>query len=109
MINDPKNSPKRKAGKTYFGIAALIIGILTDLFLGANFGVAYLKISLETFDRLNNLTALFYCIFTQMTLLLGIIGYTRRNDSRPLSGIAIATVSVPFAVLFTQFVFSFTR
>lgn len=95
--------------KTYFGITALITGIISGLFLGANFGVAYMKITPGTFSQLNNLTAMFFCTLTPLTFVLGVIGHTRKNDSRAYSRIAIALVTIPFAILFIQLVSSFFR
>jgi len=106
MSTGLRNKP---AKKTYFGITALISGIISDLFLGANFGVAYLNISPGTFSQLNNLTALFFCILTPLTFVLGVIGHTRKNDSKIYSRIAIALVTIPFSILFIQLVYSFLR
>jgi hypothetical protein len=103
---DAKTSPEKK---TYFGFTALVTGIISDLFLGANFGVAYLKISPGTFSQLNNLTALFFCILTPLTFVFGVIGYTRKNDSKVYSRIAIALITIPFAIMFAQFVYSFVK
>lgn len=95
--------------KTYFGLAALVTGIVSGLFLGAHFGVAYLDISLRTFSQLNNITTLFFCIFTPLAFVLGVIGHTRKNDSKILSLAAIALVTIPFLFMFAQFVYSFTK
>ena len=97
------------AKKTYFGITALITGVISGLFLGANFGIAYLNIAPRTFSQLNNLTALFFCILTQLTFVLGGIGYTRKNDSKTLSRVAIALAVIPFLILFAQFVYFFVK
>ena len=101
-----KDIPVRK---TYFGIAALITGILSSLFLLSNFAVANLNISPETFGQLNNLTALFFCILTPLTFVLGVIGHTRKNDSKNLSRAAIALAVIPFLIIFAQFVYSFIK
>ena len=109
--------PKKEQGdvtdhvkeKTYFGIAALITGILCVLSLLSNLTVANLNITGGTFNQLNNLTALFYCILTQITLVLGVVGHTRRNDSKNLSRIAIVLVTIPFLIIFAQFVSSFIK
>jgi hypothetical protein len=95
--------------KTYFGLAALVTGIISDLFLGANIGVSYLKISPGVFSQLNNLTALFFCILTPLTLVLGVLGYTRKNDSKTLSAIAVTLVMIPFLILFTRLILYFMR
>jgi hypothetical protein len=95
--------------KTYFGIAALITGILSALSLLANFAVANLNISAGTFSQLNNLTALFFCILTPLTFVLGIAGHTRKNDSKTLSRIAIVLVVIPFLFIFAQFVYYFIK
>ena len=101
-----KNSP---ATKTYFGLTAIFTSVISGLFLGANFGVAYLKISPGTFSQLNNLTAFFFCILTPLTIVLGGIGHTRKNDSKNLSRVAIAMVTVPFLIMFVQFLYSFAE
>jgi membrane-bound ClpP family serine protease len=95
--------------KTYFGITAVITGILSCLSLLSNFTVAYLNISPSTFSQLNNLTALFFCILTQVTFVLGVIGHTRKNDSKALSRIGIVLAVIPFLFIFAQFVYSFIK
>ncbi len=95
--------------KTYFGVTALITGIISGLFLLSNFGVAYLKITPGTFSQLNNLTALFFCILTPLTFVLGVVGHTRKNDSKTLSHAAIALAVIPFLIMFAQFVYSFVK
>ena len=95
--------------KTYFGITALLTGIISGLFLGANFGVAYLKITPGTFSQLNNLTALFFCILTPLTFVLGVVGHTRKNDSKTLSRIALVVAGAPFLILFFQMVSALLR
>ena len=97
------------AKKTYFGLTALITGIVSVLFLGARFGVAYLRISPETFALSNQLTTLFFCVSTPLAFGLGIWGHTRKNDSKVYSRIAIALTTLPFAALLIQFVLSFTQ
>jgi uncharacterized membrane protein len=92
--------------KTYFGLSALIIGVVSGLFLGANFGSAYLNITPETFGPLNNMTAFLYCILAPLALILAIIGYVLKNDSRQYSLIAIVVVLIPFIVLMIQFFYS---
>jgi hypothetical protein len=101
--------PNQPTKKTYFGVTALITGIFSGLFLLSNYTVANLNISPNTFDRLNNLTALFFCILTQLTFVLGVVGYTRKKDSRTLSVIAIVLVVIPFSIIFGQFVYSFIK
>jgi len=95
--------------KTHFGFAALITGILCALSLLANYGSSQLNISQETFNILNPLTALFYCVLTQLTIVLGIIGYRRKNDSKNLSLVGVGLAVVPFLFIFGQFVLSFVR
>jgi ABC-type Na+ efflux pump permease subunit len=102
MLNQP-------ARKTYFGITALITGILSFLSLLSNFTVANLNITPETFSLLNNLTALFFCILTPLTFGLGVVGHTRKNDSKNLSRVAIVLVVIPFLFMFAQFVSSFIK
>lgn len=98
-----------KIRKTYFGLAALIVGIITCLFLGTHFWVAYLLISPATFNQLNNLTSLFYCIFTPLTVILGVIGHMLKNDSKTFSRLAITLVTIPFLVLFVQLILAIRR
>ena len=95
--------------KNYFGLAALIAGILCVLSLLANYSVSQLNIPQEVFNQLNNLTALFYCVLTQVTILLGIIGYRRKNDSKNLSLAGIGLAVVPFLFIFGQFILSFIK
>jgi hypothetical protein len=97
------------AKKTYFGAAALIAGILCVLSLLFNFGVASLEVSQKTFGQLNNLTALFYCVLTQAAIVLGVIGHTRKNDSRTFSRAGIALALVPFLFMFGKFVSSYLK
>ncbi len=94
---------------TYFGIAALVFAILSDLFIAANYAVAYLDLPSSVFNQLNQLTALFFCGLTQLTLVLGVIGLMRKKDSKILSGIAIILVTIPFLVIFSRLVMSFVR
>ena len=95
--------------KTYFGTAAVITGILSSLSLLSNFAVAYSNIFQATFNQLNNLTALFYCILTPLAFVLGVIGHTRKNDSKILSRVAIVLALVPFLFKFAQLVYSFIK
>ena len=95
--------------KTYFGITAFIVGIFSVLSLLSNFAVANLNISAELFSKLNNFTALFFCILTPLTFGLGVAGYTRKNDSKNFSRVALALALIPFLFMFVQFVYSFIR
>jgi hypothetical protein len=103
---DTKTSPVRK---TYFGVAALVFAILSVLSIAANYGVANLDIPPSVFNQLNQLTTLFFCGLTQLTLVLGVIGLMRKKDSKVLSGIAIILVMIPFLVIFSRLVMSFVR
>ena len=99
-----------KAGKkTYFGIAAFIVGIFSVLSLLSNFTVANLNISAELFSKLNNFTALFFFILTPLTFGLGVAGHTRKNDSKNFSRVALGLALIPFLFMFVQFVYSFIR
>jgi ABC-type thiamin/hydroxymethylpyrimidine transport system permease subunit len=100
----PKEQRGDAAKKTYFGLTSLVIGILSGLSLAANFIVANLNITSGTFSQLNNLTALFFCILTPLAFVLGVLGYTRKNDSKILSLIAIVLVTVPFLIMFAQLI-----
>jgi hypothetical protein len=90
--------------KTYFGLVALIIGIISLIFLGANIGVAYLRITPAAFDQLNNLTLLFYCILTPAAFACGVAGSVLKGDSKTYSRIAIVVVLVPFLVIISLFI-----
>ena len=103
---DAKTSTSKK---TYFGLIALITGIISGLSLLSNFTVANLNITPGTFSQLNNITALFFCILTPLAFVLGVLGYTRKNDSKTLSLIAIVLVTVPFLIMFAQFVYYFVK
>lgn len=92
---------------TYFGIAALVCGFLCDVSLASNFGLSQSNISQETFRQLNNLTALLYCGSTQATIVLGVLGLTRKNDSKRLSWIGIALAVVPFLFVLWGFLASY--
>ncbi len=93
--------------RTYFGVAALSLGALCVLSLLANVSSSQLDISRETFNRLNNLTALLYCGSTQATLVLGVLGLTRKNDSKGLSWLGLALAAIPFLFVFGGLLISF--
>jgi hypothetical protein len=92
--------------KTYFGLAAMLAGGICTLSLFAHYGVSQWSISQETFDMLNNLTALTYCVSTQAALALGIFGLTRKNDSKRLAWAGIVLAFIPFLFVFGQFLLS---
>jgi hypothetical protein len=100
---------KRAQRKTFFGLAALVTAIVSLIFLAAFFGVSQLNITPATFSRLNNLTASVSCLAAPLALLLGVAGYTRANDSKRLSLLAMSLVGLPYLVLFVQFIASFSR
>ncbi len=102
----PSSQPARK---TYFGVAALMTGVLCLLSLLVNYGAAYLNISYEIFNQLNRLTTLFYCGLTQASFVLGVIGLTRKHDSKILSRIGIAFAMIPFLFTFAQFIYSIIK
>jgi len=95
------------ANKTYFGIAALSAGILCDLSLALNFGVSQLEITRRSFDPLNQLTALFYCILTPLALILGAVAYTRKDDSKSMARIGIVLAVIPFLFTFARLAYAF--
>ncbi|MBI5944429.1 MAG: hypothetical protein HY864_08680 [Chloroflexi bacterium] len=82
---------------------------MSVLFLGANFGVSQLDISPESFSFLNIVTALTACILAPLAVMLGVVGFIKKNDSRLISGIALALVGAPFLILFMQMLFSIAR
>jgi hypothetical protein len=105
----PKEQRGDAAKKTYFGLIALIAGILCVFSLLSNYAVSQLDLPQEIFNKLNNLTALFYCVLTQATIILGIVGYRQKNDSKNLSLAGIGLAVVPFLFIFGQFIFSFIK
>jgi len=84
---------------TYFGAGALATGITSLIFSMASYGIVFLNISPKIFDQLNNLTALVFCSLTPITIILGIIGLTRKKDNILYSIIAMALVSIPALIL----------
>ena len=102
--NLPMDAKTPSVTKTYFGLIALVTGIISILFLGANYTVSSLDITPRTFRQLNNLTALFFCILTPLTFVLGVLGHTRKNDSKTLSWVAIALAVIPFLIIFARLV-----
>jgi len=93
--------------RTYFGLAALIIGGISVLDLAARFAVAYMDIAPRSFGILNQITTLFFCILTPLAFVLAVLGWRRKNDSRSQAGIALALVLLPFAGLLLQFILNF--
>ena len=94
------------APRTYFGIIALIVAVLSVFALAANIGSSYLRISPGTFSQINNVTALFYCSLTPLAFILGVVGSRKKSDSKSLSIAAIGISLVPYLVLFVKFVYS---
>ena len=109
MFTNPPYSANKPAKKSHFGIAALAIGIITALFSAASYGVVFLNISLDLFNILNNLTALVFCTLTPITMILGMIGFTRKNDSKSFSLISVILVTIPFLIVFASFLKSMAR
>jgi hypothetical protein len=99
----PDRLPGGAGKKSYFGLSGLIIGIISGLFLAANFGSAYLNITPATFSQLNIMTAFLYCILAPLALILAVIGALRKHDSRQYSLIAIVVVLLPFFGLMIEF------
>ncbi|MBI5352504.1 MAG: hypothetical protein HZB50_07700 [Chloroflexi bacterium] len=95
--------------RTYFGTAAFVMGVLTVISLGANFTASQLNISAELFNQLNYITALSYCIFTPLTILLGIMGHILKNDSKIRSQIGIFLAIVPFLIKFAQLILAMKK
>jgi hypothetical protein len=92
----------RPARKTHFGLTALVTGILAAAFILANIGVSYLRITPDVFEQWNIFTAQTYCILTPLAFGLGVLGLLFKNDSKPLAGLGIAVVLVPFLVLLVR-------
>ena len=95
--------------KTYFGLGALIVAIISVFFLAGSYVITRMAISPATFSNLNNIIYLVYCCSTPLAFGLGAWGFTRKNDSLVLSVTAIGLVSVPFLVLFWQFAVSLSQ
>lgn len=95
--------------KTYFGHAALVMAVITDLVLGINFVVAYLNFTPGALILLNNVTAFFYCILTPLTAALGFLGLWLGNDSKTYSRIALLITAIPFLILFVQLISAIRR
>jgi hypothetical protein len=104
MQNDTSSTKKAAHKKTFYGLATLIAAFISVLFLGGFFAITMLDITPRTFSMLNNLLGLIMCVFAPLTLLLGVLAFTRKNDSRVLSGIGMGLVTVPYVILFGQFV-----
>ena len=99
----------RPARKTYFGVAALFIGIFSALSSGANYGVSFLNITPAQFNQLNSATALLYCFFTPLAAALGILGLILKNDSKTLSGIALVIAAIPFLMNFIPLILALVK
>ena len=98
-----------EARKTYFGITALIVAIISVFFLTAYFGVSQLNISPSDFNFWNIVTAFISCVFAPIAFVLAYFAWRSARDSRRLASIAVAITGIPFLILFTQFVASFIR
>jgi cytochrome bd-type quinol oxidase subunit 2 len=95
--------------RSYFGSASMVAAILSLLFLGANIGVSQLDITPSTFNSLNNITVLIACSLAPLAILLGFMGFVRKDDSKLFSGIALVLIGVPFLILFVQMISSVLR
>jgi hypothetical protein len=95
--------------KTHFGLGALIVAIISDLFLIASFVITVLDISPATFFTLNNIVYLVYCVSAPLSLALGAWSFRRRNDATVLSVFAFGLVALPFLALFWQFLIALAR
>ncbi|MEK6754297.1 MAG: hypothetical protein AABZ00_18725 [Chloroflexota bacterium] len=95
--------------RTYFGLFALIVAILAVAFIVANYVVAYLNISPAQFNQLNGFTAQFYCLLTPLAFGLGALGIIFKNDSKRLAWLALAVVTIPFLIIFVQFVLALVK
>lgn len=93
--------------KTHFGLTSIFAGSVCALSLLANYSVSQMDISQEAFNILNNLTTLSYCGLTQATIVLGILGLMRKNDSKRFSWVGIILAIIPFLFVFGQFLISF--
>lgn len=107
--NRAMSSKPGQVKKTYFGVTALAVAIISALFLIASYVVSQLNISLRTFSFWSNITLLSYCLSAPLAVILGVIGYRKLNDSKRVAMIAVALIVLPFLVLFVRFVLSFTR
>lgn len=98
--------PDQFTKPTYFGAAALTAGLFCPLSLLLNYASSQLNVSFETFNLLNNVTALLYCALTQAALALGVFGLTRKNDSKRLAWAGIVLTVIPFSIVFGRFLVS---
>jgi cytochrome bd-type quinol oxidase subunit 2 len=100
-------SNKQKAGKTYFGFAALIAGMVSLISIAARFAIACMDVSPRAFGLWNQITTLFFCILTPLAFALAVLGFRSKNDSKSQSGIGMTLAIVPFALLLLQFALAF--
>jgi hypothetical protein len=91
--------PVKPARRTYFGIIAFIVSLLSVLAMGSNLGVSQMNITPQEFNQLNSITALFYCILTPLAFALGVLGFIFKKDSKVLSGLGIGIAAVPFLMM----------
>lgn len=76
------------------------------ILLGTYFLITLLKISPATFFQVNNVITLSYCAVTPIAGILAVLGLVTRDDSKPLSIIALGLIGPPFLYLLWQFVSS---
>jgi hypothetical protein len=98
-----------KTRKTYFGLASLIVAIISVAFLAGSYAITMMDVSAGTFARLNSAIYIVYCIATPLAVGLGAWSFRKRNDIRVLSLIAFGLTVLPFLVLFWQFVVALIR
>jgi ABC-type tungstate transport system substrate-binding protein len=96
-------------GKTYFGLASLIVAIVSAGFLAGSYAITMIDISARTFARLNSAIYVVYCIATPLAVALGAWSFRKKNDLRVLSVLAFGLTVLPFLVLFWQFVVALIR
>jgi hypothetical protein len=95
---------KRPARQTYFGVISLLLAILSVVFLTFFFAVSQMNISPATFSSWNNIIGLIYCFMTPAAFVLALLAWRKKRDSKPMAGIAMAIIGIPFLALFSQFI-----
>jgi hypothetical protein len=103
QVSSPYNM-QASPQKSYFGLSALVIAFISDIFLLASFVITVMDITPAQFFTLNNITNLVYCFTAPLALGLGAWSFRRRNDTTGFSVLAMLLVFLPFAVLLWNFV-----
>ena len=98
---------KKIPGRTYFGLSALLVAIVSMAFLAGYFAVSQMNITPSTFYFWNAITAFISCITAPLAFVLAYLALRSSSDSRQLASSAVLISVLPFLVLFIQFALSF--